>query len=231
LEVVRNRLATVSLAPPHARLTWTDAAAFANAFEHALIAVCGTGMDFAHRLPELLHPTDAYAIIDQHRDLDECCPGAEVDGQPARGSRDWNPIVGQALAIEFEASLRRSIPRMGLRYVAQADDYHGSVYVEMLVASSPLDLVVAQLVCDSRVAHFVGQMPSASDLEHAQVATAQATLARIIHGDVERDVQIVEKACAHRRSGHRSVLEHVRSPARRSAQCFRRDARRSRRRS
>jgi hypothetical protein len=34
----------------------------------------------------------------------------------------------------------------------------------------------------------------------------------MIHGDVERDVQIVEKACAHARSGQRSVLEHASSP-------------------
>src|SRR5690606_4944297 len=101
----------------------------------------GTGMDLAHRLPELLYPTDAYAIIDQYRDLAEGRPGADIDGKPARGSRDWNPIVGQALAIEFEACLRRSVPRMGLRYVAQADDYHGSVFPDLLVASSPLDLV------------------------------------------------------------------------------------------
>jgi hypothetical protein len=34
----------------------------------------------------------------------------------------------------------------------------------------------------------------------------------MIHGDVERDVQIVEKACAHRRSGHRSVLSTREEP-------------------
>jgi hypothetical protein len=155
LESIRRRLGSTNLPGPHARLVWTNPAALAGAFEYALIATSGTGMELAHRLPELLYPSDAFAIIDQHRDLNEGNPSPDVRGKPARGSRDWNPIVGQALAIEVEACLRHSLPRMGLRYVAQADDYHGAVSADMLVASSPLDLVVARLVCDPQLARFV----------------------------------------------------------------------------
>src|SRR5262249_7569630 len=48
----------------------------------------------------------------------------------------------------------RSLPRMGLRYIAQADDTAGHVDPDTLVTSHPFDRVVARLVCDPAVVHF-----------------------------------------------------------------------------
>src|SRR5688500_17787786 len=84
-ETVRNRIASVALPAPHVRLVWAEPSALATAFEHALIATSGTGMDLAHRLPELIYPVDVYAIVDRHRDLVEGRAGEELDGKPARG--------------------------------------------------------------------------------------------------------------------------------------------------
>src|SRR3569623_2737512 len=52
---------------------------------------------------------------------------------------------------------------MGLRYVAQADDYAGAVPPELLVASHPFDRVVAILLCDRSVARFIGAGKKAND--------------------------------------------------------------------
>ena len=155
-EAIRTRLARVKLAPPHERLVWVgDSGALAKAFEYAMLAVAGTDMDLAHALPPLLYPADPWQLIDLGRDLTSGRPGELVDREPALGTIDWNPIIGQALALEIEGSLRQSLPRMGLRYVAQADDYAGELVPDMLVASHPFDRVVARLLCDHLVVRFV----------------------------------------------------------------------------
>jgi hypothetical protein len=155
-EAIRTRLAGVKLAPPHERLVWVgDSGALSKAFEYAMLAVAGTDMDLALALPQLLYPVDPWQLIDLRRDLTSGRPGELVDREPALGTIDWNPIIGQALALEIEGSLRQSLPRMGLRYVAQADDYAGQLGPDMLVASHPFDRVVARLLCDHLVVRFV----------------------------------------------------------------------------
>lgn len=157
LEAVRARLSTVQLPPPHERLVWTaGSVTLSAAFAAAIHKVAGTGMDLALRLPELLYPTDPWELIDLHRDISSGRVGSDVDAKSAMGTRDWNNVAGMSLAVEVEAALRRSLPRMGLRYVAQADDYSGPVPPELLVASHPFDRVVAELLCDPAVARFTG---------------------------------------------------------------------------
>jgi hypothetical protein len=157
LEAIRSRLVTAQLPQPHQRLVWTaGSVTLAAAFPVALHKEAGTGMDLALRLPELLYPTDPWQLIDLHRDISSGRIGEIVDGKGAMGARDWNNVAGIALAVEVEAALRRSLPRMGLRYVAQADDYAGAVPAELLVASHPFDRVVADLLCDPSVARFAG---------------------------------------------------------------------------
>jgi hypothetical protein len=155
-EAIRTRLAGRALPPPHERLVWVgDGAARGAAFERALTGAFGADMDLATQLPALLYPADPFQVIDLHRDLSSGRPGERSDGQPAMGPATWNPVVGQALALEIEVCLRRSLPRMGLRYVAQADDYHGTIAADQLVTSQPFDRVVARLLCDPAVARFV----------------------------------------------------------------------------
>jgi hypothetical protein len=153
---IRARLASVTLPPPHERLVWgTDGLAHGIAFERALVGAYGTDMDLALTLPALLSPVDPFQVIDLHRDLSSGRPGERTDRQPALGPLAWNPVVGQAFALEIEACLRRSLPRMGLRYVAQADDYHDPLAPDQLVTSHPFDRVAARLLCDPAVARFV----------------------------------------------------------------------------
>lgn len=166
---IHARLASAALPPPHARLVWGPDGLRGIAFERALVSAYGTDMDLAYALRGLLQPVDPFELIDLHRDLSRGRPGERIDNQPAMGPVAWNPVVGQALALEIEACLRRSLPRMGLRYIAQADDYHGQVPPEMLVTSEPFDRVVARLLCDPAVARFV---PHGKPDKRADTATA-----------------------------------------------------------
>jgi hypothetical protein len=153
---IRTRLAAITLPPPHERLVWgADGIAHGIAFEHAMTGAYGTDMDLALALPALLYPVDPFQVIDLHRDLSSGRPGERSDRQPALGTLAWNPVVGQAFALEIEACLRHSLPRMGLRYVAQADDYHGQLAPDQLVTSHPFDRVVSRLLCDPAVVRFV----------------------------------------------------------------------------
>jgi hypothetical protein len=172
-EAIRARLAALALPPPHERLVWAgDSAARGAAFERAMTGAAGTDMDLAHALPALLYPADPYQVIDLHRDLSSGRPGERTDRQPALGPIAWNPVVGQALALEIEACLRHSLPRMGMRYVAQADSYHGELVADQLVTSHPFDRVVARLLCDHTVARFVPAHGKAA--KHSDTASPAA---------------------------------------------------------
>lgn len=154
-DAIRARLSGAPLPVPHERLQWVNGgAALAAAFEPAFNAVYGF-MYHGQKLPEVLYPIDPFDVIDRHRELVSGQPGEKLDGKLPEGSSEWSPVAGQAIAIEFERALRASLPRMGLRYVTQADDYHGRVGHDMLVASAPMDLVVARLLCDPHVARYV----------------------------------------------------------------------------
>lgn len=152
---IHARLAAAALPEPHERLRWAAGpGGLAAAFEPALLAASGGDWNLYQRIPALLYPADPWRLIDEHRALDEGRPGELRDGAPARGPIAWNPLVGQALAVEFEAQLRGSLTRMGARYVAQADAYAGAVTPGLLVTSHPFDRVVARLLCDPAVARF-----------------------------------------------------------------------------
>jgi len=150
-DAIRARLASSSIPAPHARLAWVGSGqGIVSAFEPALIDA-GGGNWTAYQIAELLHPVDPWHLIDQYREVDEGTPG-ELE---PRGSPVWNPIAGTAFAVELAGQLRQSFPRIGLRYVAQADDYAGDVSPAMLVTSHPMDRVVARLLCDPSVVRFV----------------------------------------------------------------------------
>ena len=97
------------------------------------------------RLPELLAPVDPWAIVDAHRPT-----VATPDNREDTGPIDWVPIVGDALAIEVVTRIRESVARMVPRFVARLVG-QTPVAPTDLVASHPLDHVVARLLCDRRV--------------------------------------------------------------------------------
>lgn len=145
---IRDRLVGVALPAPHKRLAWTARGErLAEAFEAAWLEASDGVFQLADKLPALLHPADPWRLIDEHRDLTRGQPGELLDGEPAKGSLEWSPVVGAALALEVEAQLRSAVPRMGRRYVAQAEGGGGAVTVGMLVTSHPFDRIVARLLC------------------------------------------------------------------------------------
>lgn len=151
-----------TLAPPaHPRLAWLPggpAAAFTDALWTALGAAA-----LEVRLPELLHPTDPWYVIDQHRALTAGTPGHIVDGRAPLGPLTWTPLAADALAIEVAGRLRESLARMAPRYAAQLDAKHPAlVAAGDLVTSHPMDLVAARLLCDARTVRPVARAPGES---------------------------------------------------------------------
>jgi hypothetical protein len=156
-EAIRERLGKASLPNPHTRLVWANnSATLVAAFEEEYRALFGS-MNVGKKLPELLYPVDPYETIDRHRSLTSGQPGERLDGKLPEGSVEWSPVAGQAIAVEFEAAFRQSLPRMGLRFVALADDSNGfsTVASDTLVASHPVDRLVARLLCDPKVIRYV----------------------------------------------------------------------------
>lgn len=150
LAAIERRLASAPLPAPHPQLPWAVAAdALAERWRRALLEVNGGAFDLTRQLPAFLYPVDPRRVIDQHRALEAETaeePDASEGGAP-KGSLEWEPVAGAALALEVEGALRRSLPRMGLRYLAQLEEGGGQVSEQMLVTSHPMDQVVAKLLC------------------------------------------------------------------------------------
>ena len=134
----------------HERLAWRTNG-LATRFHDALYQSLAGDKMFI-RLPELLHPADPWYVIDQHRVLSEGTPGVIVDGREPTGPLFWNPLAGDALAIDLVTRMQESLVRMVPRYAAQLDAKHPAhVTVEDLVTSHPIDRVTAHLLCDEQV--------------------------------------------------------------------------------
>lgn len=150
LAAIERRLASAALPAPHPQLPWAVAPdVLAERWRRALLEVNGGAFDLTRQLPAFLYPVDPRRVIDQHRAL-EAETAEEHDaserGAP-KGSLAWEPVAGAALALEFEGALLRSLPRMGLRYLAQLEEGGGQVSEAMLVTSHPMDQVVAKVLC------------------------------------------------------------------------------------
>lgn len=150
LAAIERRLASAELPAPHPQLPWAVAPdALAERWRRALLEVNGGAFDLTRQLPAFLYPVDPRRVIDQHRALEAETaeePDASERGEP-KGSLEWEPVAGAALALEVEGALRRSLPRMGLRYLAQLEEGGGQVSEQMLVTSHPMDQVMAKVLC------------------------------------------------------------------------------------
>lgn len=152
---VRDRLQSIALPKPHDRLHWTHGSAgLARSIEAAVVAANGGYFQLHRVLPSLLHPDDPWTIIDRHRALTDGQAGDHIEGVSPRGATTWRPIVGEALAVAFEARLRESVARLTPRYVAQEEEQDGRVTPDAIVASHPFDRVVARLLCDPAVVQY-----------------------------------------------------------------------------
>ena len=145
---IRSHLGGLSLPTGHLHLHWTAAAAVVAArITQHLRTLADDGHAFS-QLPGLLVPLDPWRLIDSHRDvIPSTAEAARPEGSPA-----WSTAVAVALAHAVESTVRGSLARMGPRYVAQADQTHGAVARDLLVASHPFDRVTARLFAEDRLA-------------------------------------------------------------------------------
>ena len=151
-DAIRARIGAA--VPAHQRLRWLTGgigAGFSDALESVL-----AGAPLFARLPELLYPEDPWRLIDQHRLLQHGVPGEVVGGHEAVGPLIWNPLAGDAVAVEATRRLRDSLARMVPRYLEQCDATPAAkVEATTLVSSHPMDGVAARMLCNARVVALV----------------------------------------------------------------------------
>jgi hypothetical protein len=162
--LVEAHLAPAVYATGHGRLRWIDGP---DSFAVLLWReITGSNPDLYSQLVRLLAPTDVAALIDQHRPLGS---RARSDGR-AVGPLDWTPAVALAIAGEVDRRAMPSLGRVAPRVVAamdrraattsDGDDTSGPretslVAVADVVASHPMDAVVARTVCAIAVAEVL----------------------------------------------------------------------------
>jgi len=151
LATVRARMLAANLGTGSPQLAWAqDATRFVDELGFAL-----TGPE-SSELPELLYPSDPWHLIDAQR-------GMDADPTSSTGAMGWTPAAGFALASATERSVRASLPRMAARYAAT----HGTQTASELVASHPMDRVVAVALCAKDVVvRRQGRAPSAASVGH-----------------------------------------------------------------
>jgi hypothetical protein len=140
LTALRVRLATTELATGNAQLHWHDGQA--RFVEYLSCQLTGPEID---GWPGLLHPNDPWRLIDSYRVMDSVDPQLERPS-PTTGAMGWITPLGIALAGSIEAAIRKSLGRIGTRYVTAAGR-GDHVTPDELVASHPMDRVVAEVLC------------------------------------------------------------------------------------
>jgi hypothetical protein len=134
-------LASATFGTGEARLHWKDPAAFRTA------VLAGLAARAADEWPALLHPSDPWRLVDRLR---------------LGHTTGWVPAIGLEISGELELALRRSLARMGPRYVIEAG---GSDHVtpDSLIASHPMDRIAIAGLCASdavRVDHRAAPQPT-----------------------------------------------------------------------
>jgi hypothetical protein len=155
LAAFADQLAKLPL-PAHARLKWIGN--LGTGFVEAVNAIVAKSPYRFIEIKELIRPIDPMRIIDQNRDLSDGLPGKPSGvGKDPIGPLWWNPMTGAALAIEVAKVANLSLARMLPRYLVQADEKHPAVVeVTDLVASSPMDEVMARMLCNPKVLGTIG---------------------------------------------------------------------------
>ncbi|MEO8844608.1 MAG: DUF4157 domain-containing protein [Kofleriaceae bacterium] len=141
---IMDRVEATPLTQPHPRLGWRNEAAK----EHIALAISAhlraadASVGLA-RMSQLVYPANLEAIVDQVR-------------RGPQGSRFEQ--VSLALGAAFDRPLVSSIARMGARAVVQWDSNKGKpVHASMVVASSPLDRVIGELLVDPAVVVYTAK--------------------------------------------------------------------------
>jgi hypothetical protein len=150
LSAISDRIQTVGVPQPHARVWWIERAGAAQAIGAAIWdyvkAVSDTDLK---RLMMLSYPADLFALVDHARRGPE---GIRLD------------VVKIAVATAFDEPLRASILRMGTRLCVQMDIEGGMrPKASSLVASSPLDSLIAEVLVKSGLTSYTPKKKGAGD--------------------------------------------------------------------
>ncbi len=133
LTAIANRLIHTSLTQPHPRLRWSS-------MDQGPFLVAAAIRAYVDQVPnqtlkqlmKLSATTDLEALVD------------EVRG--GRSGMDWMPAVGTAIGIAFDEAMQTSIDRVGARVRALIDRDGSLPRASAVLASSPLDGVIAGLL-------------------------------------------------------------------------------------
>ncbi len=151
LAAIAERIAAVGVPQPHPRLSWAldpvDVAQTIGAAIYDYVrAVPGTDLK---RLMMLSYPADLFALIDHAR-------------RGPDGTR--REAVTIAIATAFDEPLMTSIRRMGTRLCVQLDIRRGiRPDASSLVASSPLDGLIAEVLVKPGVTGYTPKKKGAAD--------------------------------------------------------------------
>jgi hypothetical protein len=140
LAAIADRIARIGLPHPHPRVYWAHGEN-ANPVGSAIWQYVDAVPDMAlKRLMMLSYPAELFEIVDATRRGPE---GTRLEA------------VSLAVAIAFDAPLLTSIRRMGARFCVQLD-LHGGIAPQSsdLVASSPLDGVIAEVLVKPGSIHY-----------------------------------------------------------------------------
>jgi len=136
LEIVRAQITASGPPEPHPRLPWADheeaQRLLANGIDDYVRAAPGFALE---RLCRLAYPTELRPIIESARDIDPSSPSIE-----------WRSAVGTATALAMVEPIGASIARMGMRLRVQLDESTRLPLASDLIASCPLDGVVAAVI-------------------------------------------------------------------------------------
>lgn len=155
LVAVTHRVTEVGVAQPHARLRWATIERGVQAVATALGAYVDAAPGLTlKRLMALSFPVDLLSVVDQ-----------------ARRGPGGAQAVAAAVANALDAPLTQSIERMGTRVVSYRDAHGGTSPIGSdIVASSPLDGVIGDVITHGANVLFVPSKQGGSDVADKRFA-------------------------------------------------------------
>ncbi len=158
VDAVERHLTSFGLPHPHPRLGWVDVKAAIKAIGAGLREMFARdkGMGASY-LYYLLPGTNVWHLVDRNRfagdppDKKTPDPYDTALHHGPRGTADWFPAVGVAIAAALDKPLIESIHRMGGRYIALLDEAkHRKVSNAELIDGTPLDTVISDVMTDGK---------------------------------------------------------------------------------
>ncbi|HEY4176091.1 MAG TPA: phosphotransferase [Kofleriaceae bacterium] len=129
------------LAPLHPQLTWTlSPDELQTRFEGALASAGRRYGDLRSLLVAILQPADVTEIVLRFLDEQQGLAACGLSVVP------WRDAIANSFKPYLRSALQSSVGRIGLRFVAQADQ-HDELISTSIVTSTPADELVRELMC------------------------------------------------------------------------------------